>query len=40
MFTNPQVVNVEDNKKAKTELEKIIAVSSALKKESDKLKKQ
>ena len=40
MFTNPQVVNVEDNKKAKAELEKIIGVSSALKKESDKLKKQ
>ena len=40
MFTNPQVVNVEDNKKAKAELEKIIAVSFALKKESDKLRKQ
>ena len=40
MFTNPEVVNVEDNKKAKAELEKIIGVSSALKKESDKLKKQ
>lgn len=40
MFTNPQVVSVEDNSKAKAELEKIIAVSSALKKESDKLKKQ
>ena len=40
MFTNPQVVNVEDNKKAKAELEKIIAVSSALKKEADKQKKQ
>jgi len=40
MFTNPQVVVVEDNKKAKTELEKIIAVSAALKKESDKLKNQ
>jgi len=39
MFTNPQVVNVEDNKKAKSELEKIIGVSAALKKESDKLKK-
>jgi len=40
MFTNPQLVNVEDNKKAKAELEKIIGVSSALKKESDKLKKE
>jgi len=40
MFTNPQVVVVEDNKKAKAELEKIIAVSAALKKESDKLKNQ
>jgi len=40
MFTNPQVVNVEDNKKAKADLEKIIGVSFALKKESDKLKKQ
>ena len=40
MFTNPQVVNVEENKKAKAELEKIIAVSAVLKKESDKLKKQ
>ena len=40
MFTNPQVVSVEDNNKAKAELEKIIAVSSALKKESEKLRKQ
>ena len=40
MFTNPQVVVVEDNKKAKAELEKVIAVSAALKKESDKLKNQ
>jgi hypothetical protein len=40
MFTNPQVVSVEDSKKGKAELEKIIGVSSALKKESDKLKKQ
>lgn len=40
MFTNPQVVNVEDNKKAKAELEKIIGASFALKKESGKLKKQ
>jgi len=40
MFTNPQVVSLEDNKKGKAELEKIIGVSSALKKESDKLKKQ
>jgi hypothetical protein len=40
MFTNPQVVSVEDNSKARAELEKIIGLSSALKKEADKLKKQ
>lgn len=39
MFTNPQVVNTEENKKARAELEKIINLSAALKTESEKLKK-
>lgn len=38
MFTNPQVVNTDENKKARIELEKIIKLSGALKKESEKLK--
>ena len=36
MFTNPKVVSAADNVKAKSDLERIIKLSGALKQESDK----
>ena len=39
LFTNPQVVNSDDNLKAQADLQKIITLSSTLKREADKLKK-
>jgi hypothetical protein len=39
MFTNPQVVNQESNKKAHSDLQRLIRLSAALQQEADKLKK-
>ena len=39
MFTNPQVVNADNNAKAHADLQRLIKLSAALQLESDKLKK-
>lgn len=39
MFTNPKVVSVADNAKAKSDLERVIKLSAALNQEADKMSK-
>ena len=39
MFTNPQVVNQDNNAKARSDLKRLIRLSAALQQEADKVKK-
>jgi hypothetical protein len=39
MFTNPQVVNPDNNAKAHSDLQRLIKLSAAMQQEADKLKK-